>query len=433
MRRRQVGPLDDEPIIVEYYADFGDRRATDEQVGEISEGNGRGRSIALAAAVAVVALIAAIVFSRGGQQVRRVVPPSAAASASSATAAPSAPATTVEIPFVPATIPSIDSAVLEPSTSTSASTFPFGAATGLVLYLAPTGSPTQIVAYDIDHAETHVVNLKRDVGWFFGAIESGDRVVVDGGDVVSVSNIQALLVARHGENGFFDTPFGRVAAGPDGGVWIRTFDSEASGVALLRASGHSSGVFFPLPFGANLIGSMADGRPVVSGFDGRLFVVAPDGQRTLLATNTITPVINGRFAEIRCDDQQACSVVGHIDDREVDFGPASENGSRRVFRFQPNGHLVAVGAGPMLSLLNTDTGMSTVILTNLGAVGSGDDQGLADMRFLPGDLGMVVTTSDGIKLLDITGRVVATASVDWRNTVTGTPLLGVGHVRPWTP
>ena len=87
----------------------------------------------------------------------------------------------------------------------------------------------------------------------------------------------------------------------------------------------------------------------------------------------------------------------------------------------------------MLSLLNTDTGMSTVILTNLGAVGSGDDQGLADMRFLPGDLGMVVTTSDGIKLLDITGRVVATASVDSRNTVTGTPLLGVGHVRPWTP
>lgn len=310
---------------------------------------------------------------------------------------------------------------------------PLGQPTGLVLYLTPRGgAPTSVVAYDVDAAEFHRVDLGRDVGWYIRAVPAGDQVVIDAGEVMVAGTSGVAVVARTADGAYSDAPFGRVAPGPAGTVWVRTLEEDRPGIVQYEAgSGPTGGAFHELPRGADLYGSMADGRPVVRGADGRVFVVEPDDRRTLLAANALAPVDHGQFAEVRCDDRQACEVIGHLAAGEVPLGPPTVNGQRRSFRFQPDGPYVAVAVERTLVLLDTRTGTEISLVTRLGPEGYGSDDVLSAVRFLPDGHGLVVDTSTGLVLFDLDGTVVARLGSPSENPPAG-GILGVGYARPWT-
>jgi hypothetical protein len=174
---------------------------------------------------------------------------------------------------------------------------------------------------------------------------------------------------------------------------------------------------------------MADGLPVVRGEDGRVFVVGLDGQRTLLAPSALDRVENGRFAEARCDVQQQCRLIAHVDDHEADLGSTrSDDGTNRQVRFQPDGPLVAVLDDTHLTLIDTRSSQVIATVTDLGPIFLGNDE--LPLRFLPDGAGLVVTTPSGLAFLDLTGKTVATAVFEPGSTP-GPFLLGVGHATPW--
>jgi hypothetical protein len=304
---------------------------------------------------------------------------------------------------------------------------PFGVDTGIVLYLTPDGgAPDSMLAYDVDAAETHRIELGRDIGWYIRAVEGGGSVVVDGGLVVAVADGHTEVLDDGGNTGYADAPSGRVASLGDGSMWLRRSDPYV--LDLMATAGQTTSTRLDLPRGADLYGAMADGRPVVRGADGRVFAVGLDGQRTFLAQHALAPVEAGQFAETRCDEQQRCEVIGHVGGAEVALGPPlDENGTERSFRFQPNGPLVAVADGDELSILDSRTGASTSVLHDLlpdSFVGDG-----LSMQFLPDGVGLAASTLRGLVLVDLTGREVAVVRAG--EVMPGPLLLGVGVTRPW--
>jgi hypothetical protein len=321
--------------------------------------------------------------------------------------------------------------VTSPSTVPSPSTLParpLGRDTGIVLYLTPDGgAPDGLIAYDVDRGQIHRIELRRDVGWYIRALDGAGGVVVDGGAVVAVAHGQVRLLDDGGRQGIDGAPVGRVAAGPNRGLWLRRSDTED--IDLLDADGVLAGVHVHLPRGSDLYGSMADGLPVVRGDDGRVFVVALDGQRTLLAANALGPVVAGRFGETRCDSQQQCRLIAHIDDLEFDLGNSrSDDGTVRQLRFQPDGPLVALFDDTHLSLLDTRSMRITSVVTDFDPSPFGG--GESPVQFLPDGAGLVVSAQNGLRFLDVTGKTLATIALQ-AAPMPGPFVLGVGHAMPW--
>jgi hypothetical protein len=306
---------------------------------------------------------------------------------------------------------------------------PIGSITGIVLYLTPAaGAPTSLIAYDVDRGVGHRIDLGLDVGWYLGAVEGAGGVVLDGGRVLRLAGGGATPLDGRGGAVHADAPFGRVAAGPAGGVWVRQLDPPI--VSLIDHDGVPTGVQFDLPLGAELFGSMADGTPVVRGADGGVATVEASGDRPRLAANAVAPVRAGRFAEIRCDAQQACGLVGHVKGREIPLGPVRQpTGTARAVEFQTNGPYVAVVEDGRLSLHDTETGRVRHDIVQ--GVISGPGGRSSGVRFLPGSAGLAASTSGGIALIGLNGRVRATlpfATAD----LPGPQLLGAGRATPWT-
>ncbi len=405
-------------IPIEPFDELGDDDATDVRIG-------LDRRRVVPVLLAVLAALLVVSFAVG----RRA--PSVAAPGSSVP-----PAATVVDRSTTTVVAS--STTPAPATTTTTSTtasvvsLPFGEATGLVVYLTPSGgAPDSIRAYDIDTGVVHDVSFGGDIGWYIRAIDGAGGVVVDGGAAVAVGPGGHRTLMAGGPNGINEAPNGRVAAGPSGGVWARGFDPPR--IELFDASGAPAGRMYGLPIGAELYGSMADGRPVVRTEDRRVAVIEADGTRTPLADNTLGPVESGRFAEVRCaDDEQPCHVLGHVDDRTIDLGLTHDaQGVARGFRFQPDGPFVAVNENGRISLIDSTTGATTSDVahpTNEGWFGE-DDR--VPVRFLPGGRGLVASTGFGLELVDLSGTRIAAIYLDGDNG--SRQVLGVGYAHPWAP
>ena len=367
--------------------------------------------------LAVGALVAASVARSGGGG------PKATVSTTGVPARTAAATTIADTSSTPTPAPT-------PETSTTLTTLPFGVPTGVVVYLTPHGSggaPDAIVAYDVDAGTEHVLALGRDIGWYIKALDGAAGTVVEGGGVVVVVDGRPRTIDDSGQNGGLDAPNGRVAPGPDGGIWVRGFEPPA--LELVDTAGARTGRRYPLVPGAELFGSMADGRPVVRGGDRHAAAIERDGTRTPLAGIPERPVEAGRYVEIRCDETQACTAYAHIDEETaIALGPTFDDlGQPIAYRVAPNGPPVAVSVRSFeLYLLDLRTHTETAVLDGMvQAFWTGGDE--VAVRFLPDGRGLVAQTRRGLAFVDASGRVLAEVPRF------DSELLGIGRARAWAP
>jgi hypothetical protein len=386
---------------------------------DVEIGNGpRRRAPWMVAALGIVALLA-IAATRSGPQSRVAALPTTAAPATTAVPTTTLFASTTtrveeSAPFhSDGRLPSVQAKVVGP-------VLPLGHETGAFLYLTPSGGgPFSVQIYELDTGALREVELGTDIGWFVRAIDMSGAVVVDGGGVLRVQSDGVRSLASGGDNGYADAPFGRVASGPDGGVWLR--DPVGGNLRLLGQNGPLSRVY-DLPVGADLYGSMSDGRPVVRGADQRSYVMDKVGNRALLSSGLTSYVEHGKFTETTCDDQQHCATVGHFDTqkRAIPLSPKS------MVRFDPDGPMIAiVHEDETLSLLNGVTGEETPVVMT-GRIPFDPAFPLAtNVTFLPDGQGLVAETSTGLALIDQNGTFVTNLVAG--DGVMGSSVIGSGH------
>jgi hypothetical protein len=179
---------------------------------------------------------------------------------------------------------------------------------------------------------------------------------------------------------------------------------------------------YDLPVGADLYGSMSDGRPVVRGADQRSYVMDRVGNRALLSSGLTSYVENGKFTETTCDDQQHCATVGHFDTqkRAIPLSP------RSMVRFDPDGPMIAiVHEDGMLSLLNGVTGDEVPVVMSNRIPYDPAFPLATNVTFLPDGHGLVATTTTGLVLIDHNGTFVT--SLPTSGGVMGSSVIGTGH------
>jgi hypothetical protein len=296
---------------------------------------------------------------------------------------------------------------------------PFGRETGAFLYLTPSGgAPTAFQIYNVDTGDVQEISFGSDIGWYLRAIDMSGAVVLDGGAVLAVKSDDIRTLTKFASASVSLDIFGRVASGPDGGVWVR--DPTRGTLQLFGPSG-PIGDEYDLPIGADLYGSMSDGRPVLRGADLRSYVMDRLGTRRLLSSGLTSYVENGRYTETTCDDQQHCETVGHFDTqkRAMTLPVAS------MVRFQAGGPLIAiVREDESLSLLNGVTGEEVPVAMTEHVPYDSTFPLATNVTFLPDGHGLVASTSSGLVLIDTAGNVMARlASL---RGVMGT-VIGAGH------
>jgi hypothetical protein len=302
---------------------------------------------------------------------------------------------------------------------------PYGSPTGAMLYLPRAvagGAPGALDVYNVDTGALRTIGFGADIGTYFQAFDGPGGVFVDGVDIFRVGTTYNSRVGNDASYGSGGSPNGRLASGPGGLIWIR--DVGAERLVLLDAAGLTDREY-SLPRGADLIGSMADGRPVVRGSDQRSYVIEVSGVRSLLSSGLTSFVDHGRFTETSCDDQQHCTTVGHIDGQKRGINlPADTN-----VVFQPDGDWLAlVHSDESLSLLNGLTGeeIKVGIDEHVPYIASGDygpyGNTAANVRFLPHGIGLAVGTSTNIAFVDLHGAERGTVSLHGGST----EILGVG-------
>jgi hypothetical protein len=393
--------------------DHGSRDGSDV---EFSSGPRR-RGPWLLAVLVVVGLLAVAATRTGTRHKVAAVPstaiPPATASATSTTAfVPTTARSDVPVPFHPnGGLRSSETILVGPA-------LPLGHKTATFLYLTPaSGAPTSVQIYDIDTGGLRQLDLGTDVGWYVRAIDMAGGVVVDGGAVVRVEETGVKTVGSSEEISGAAAPFGRVANARDGGVWVR---DVALGKLQLMGRDGQRGIEYDLPLGADLYGSMSDGRPVVRGADQRSYVIDKAGTRSLLSSGLTSYVEHGKFTETTCDDQQNCVTVGHFDTqkRAILLSPKS------MVRFDPGGPMIAiVQEGETLTLLNGVTG-DVIPVVMSGHIPFDPTFPLAtNVTFLPDGQGLIATTSTGHVLIDQNGAFVTNLPLG----LMGSSVLGTGH------
>jgi hypothetical protein len=300
---------------------------------------------------------------------------------------------------------------------------PFASPTGARLYLPPQdGGPFGLGVYDVDTGTLTNVPIGVDVGAYFKVLDGPGGVYIDGVNIVRLGARGNAVIGNGESYGSGPSPNGRLALGPDGLMWLRDVGGER--LVLLDAAGLTDREY-TLPRGADLIGSMADGRPVVRGSDQRSYVIEVSGVRSLLSSGITSFVDHGRFTETSCDDQQHCTTVGHIEGQKRGINlPSDVN-----VVFQPDGNWLAlVHPDETLSLLNGLTGDEIKARTtgHVPYIPSRDygpyGNTLANVRFLPNGIGLAVGTSTNIAFVDMDGAERGTASFR----VATTEILGLG-------
>jgi hypothetical protein len=300
---------------------------------------------------------------------------------------------------------------------------PFGAVTGTALYL-PTNGPGEVLIYDIDTGVRQRVELPG--GYFQRALEGPGGVYVDGsvggGGVVRVGPAEVTRVGSSADQFGGWVGLGVLAApGPDGLLWLHDKPSER--LMLIDEQG-PVGPEFSLPKDADLIGSMADGRPVVRGADMRSFIVETTGARSPLGSGTTSFVDHGRYTETVCDRVQRCTTSGHIDGLAKPIAlPSAAQAT-----FQPDGTWAAVvrDQGGKLTLLNAATGEErevdvsrTQYFGGPAWLAGGFD---SSAFFLPNGLGLAVVSDFSVSFVDMNGHTVGSV----RLSSDGSRIAGIG-------
>ena len=389
----------------------------DAVAADVEIGNGpRRRTPWMVAVLGVVGLLAFAATRSGTQPHVAAVPTTAVPTTTASTTTVFAPTTTrAEEPSLfhsDGPLPTLQTKVVGPA-------LPLGHETGTFLYLTPSGGgPFSVQIYELDTGELREVNLGTDIGWYVRAIDMSGAVVLDGGEVLSVQPDGVRSLTSEDISGA-DAPFGRVASGPDGGVWVR--DPARGKLQLMGRYGPSSDEY-DLPVGADLYGSMSDGRPVVRGADQRSYVMDRVGNRALLSSGLTSYVEVGKFTETTCDDQQHCATVGHFDTqkRAIPLSPKS------MVRFDPAGPMIAiVHEDETLSLLNGVTGDEVPVVMSEHVPYDPTFPLTTNVTFLPDGQGLVATTSTGLVLIDHNGKFVT--NLPARGGVMGASVIGTGH------
>lgn len=391
----------------------------DAVAADVEIGNGPLRRTPWMLAVLGVVGLLAFAATRSGTQPRVAAVPT--------TALPTTTASATTTVFVPTTTrtqqpapPNSDGRLPGSETQLVGPTLPLGHETGTFLYLTPSsGGPFGVQIYDVDTGGLREVDLGTDIGWYIRAIDTSGGVVVDGGAVLRVQATGVQPLGSSQDISGPDAPFGRVASGPDGGVWVR--DAVRGKLQLMGLNG-PLGSEYDLPIGADLYGSMSDGRPVVRGADQRSYVMDNVGNRALLSSGLTSYVERGKFTETTCDDQQHCATVGHFDTqkRAILLPP------RSMVRFDPDGRMIAiVREDETLSLLNGVTGDEVPVIMT-GHIPYDSTFPLAtNVTFLPDGQGLVATTTTGLALVDGNGKFVTNLPAS--GGVMGSSVLGTGH------
>jgi hypothetical protein len=384
----------------------------DALAADVEIGNGPRRRAPWMVAVLVVVALLAFAATRSGPQPKLAAVPTTVISTTVS------PTTTL---FVSTTTRAEEPAPFHSASQTKVvgPVLPLGHQSGAFLYLTPfRGGPFSVQIYELDTGALREVDLGTDVGWYIRAIDMSGAVVVDGGAVLSVQPDGVRSLVNEDITGAA-APFGRVASGPGGGVWVR--DPVQGKLRLVGLNGQRSGEY-ELPVGADLYGSMSDGRPVVRGADQRSYVMDRVGNRALLSSGLTSYVENGKFTETTCDDQQHCATVGHFDTqkRAIPLSPKS------MVRFDPDGPMIAiVHEDETLSLLNGVTGDETSVVMS-GHIPYDPTFPLAtNVTFLPDGQGLVATTTTGLVLVDQNGTFVTNLAAS--DGVMGSSVIGSGH------
>jgi hypothetical protein len=210
-----------------------------------------------------------------------------------------------------------------------------------------------------------------------------------------------------------------VAIGPDGALWMPNPDEHRIDLVAVESGTTVLVTTVTVSREERLIGSTAEGAPVVVAADGRAYTAGAGGARSRLADGAVPWVRAGSYPELVCDDSARCSVRLHGATRDVFSLPYSVG---RAYAFDPTGRLAAVVSRSGLRIVPLD-GSPAVEATIA----------LAEQRFaepatvvwLRDGSGIVVSTAQGeLGIVDVaTGTM---RSVDLPAAVQGATVLAVG-------
>jgi hypothetical protein len=221
-------------------------------------------------------------------------------------------------------------------------------------------------------------------------------------------------------------------AGP-GAYWTTSCDSTSfngapSSLVRFRADGTLADMTeeFTARPGEFLVGSMADGSAVVSGPNGRPYLVLEDNGRQQLADGAVDSVTLGMFNEVRCAGDGECVLVLHSSSGEVALaydvqrrGMFSPDGSRAALRGSNELAIVDIpsGAGPAFMLDDS------VLMQQNGFYYGWFGNGTGPVGWTPDSRWAITSTGRSLFVVDATTG--ATSSFDLPRQLSDTVVIAV--------
>lgn len=184
-------------------------------------------------------------------------------------------------------------------------------------------------------------------------------------------------------------------AGPKGWVWVP--GDTGNSVDLIEITDAGDTLVSTVTIGPQerLIGSTADGDPVITGPNARQYVARAGGERTQLAPGLVSFVERGSYVELVCDAAQQCSIRAHGASGGSADLPYRAN---RAYRFSPTGSHVASLDADRLEVVDLATG-STAVSIDAPMFASQHADVPADVAWTPDGRYVMAAMDDGTLLV----------------------------------
>lgn len=185
-------------------------------------------------------------------------------------------------------------------------------------------------------------------------------------------------------------------AGSSGRVWVP--GDTGNSVDLVEITDGGDVLVSTVTIGPQerLIGSTADGDPVISGPNARQYVARAGGERVQLAEGLVSFVEHGSFAELSCDAAQQCAIRAH--GAAVDAPVELPYRANRGYRFSPTGTHVAALDADHFDVVDLRTGTSVVAI-DAPMAGSQRADAPAEVAWTPDGGIATATMADGTLLV----------------------------------